>query len=314
MFVIKNILFSSLNFIYRIENLITIKIKLHQIENIIHYFQLHNIYNEFDIIFDSILIQFKKTFDSFAQFNETIEYLIVENFNIHHFIYKNDETRTNVKFLKLIIILNEFALLSNLFTKTFIYFHFQNSKFIIDLCLLTKKFTIRNFIYKTRFELNHDFDHMFIEIMFDFFIDFCFFFERYNWNRFDQTKFEKILKQKFSKFSKFSIKKTSIRKKLNIFILFLNKIIVNVIFLFIFKFIVSLRIISNFDEKCFKTRIRTNRVRKNFQQFIVRKKNFRQIQKIWKKIKIRKKCVIKTILKIIHRKRMKKTTKDFQKI
>ena len=56
MFVIKNISFSSLNFIYRIENLITIKIKLHQIKNIIHYFQLHNIYNEFDIVSYLILI------------------------------------------------------------------------------------------------------------------------------------------------------------------------------------------------------------------------------------------------------------------
>ena len=56
MFVIKNISFNSLNFIYRIENLITIKIKLHQIESIIHYFQLHNIYNEFNIIFCPTLI------------------------------------------------------------------------------------------------------------------------------------------------------------------------------------------------------------------------------------------------------------------
>ena len=86
MFIIKNISFSSLNFIYHIENLITIKIKLHQIENIIHYFQLHNIYNEFNIIFCSILIQFKKAFSLFVEFNETIEYLIIENFNIHHFI------------------------------------------------------------------------------------------------------------------------------------------------------------------------------------------------------------------------------------
>ena len=239
---------------------------------------------------------------------------MIENFNIHHFIWRKSRTRTNVKFSKLIFIINEFALSFNLFTKTFIYFHFQNSKFIIDLCLSTKKFTIRIFICKTRFELNHNFNHMFIEITFDFFIDLCFFFERYSWNRFNQTKFEKILKQKFSKFSKTSIEKTLIRKKLNVFISFLNKIIVNVIFLFIFKFIVSLRIISSFDEKCFETRTRTNRIRKIFQQFIVRKKNFRQIQKNWKKIKIRKKRIIKTILKIIHRKQIKKTTKNFQKI
>ena len=313
MFVIKNISFSSLNFIYRIEDLITIKIKLHQIENIIHYFQLHNIYNKFDIIFCLILIQFRKTFSSFVQFNETVEHLIVENFNIHHFIWKENDAQTNVKFLKLIIILNEFALSSNLFTKTFIYFHFQNLKFIIDLCLSTKEFTIRIFICKTRFKLNHDFDHMFIEITFDFFIDFCFFFERYSWNWLNQTKFKKVLRQKFSKISKISIEKTLIREKLNIFISFLNKIIVNVIFLFIFKFIVSFRIISSFDEKCFKIRTRTNRVRKIFQQSIVREKDFRQIQKNWKKIKTRKKRIIKTILKIIHCKRMKKTTKNFQK-
>ena len=175
--------------------------------------------------------------------------------------------------------MNEFALSFNLFTKTFIYFYFQNSKFIINLCLSTKKFTIRIFICKTRVQLNHDFDHMFIEITFDFFIDLCSFFKRYNWNRFDQTKFEKILKQNFLKFSKTSIKKSLIREKLNVFILFLNKVIVNVIFLFIFKFIVLLRIILSFDEKCFEIQTSTNRVRKIFQQFIARKKNFRQIQK-----------------------------------
>ena len=185
MFVIKNISFSSLNFIYRIKNLITIKIKLHQIENIICYFQLHNIYNKFDIVSCSILIQFRKAFSLFVQFNETIEHLIIENFNIHHFIWKKNKARTNVKFSNLIFIMNEFALSFNLFTKTFIYFYFQNSEFIIDLCLLTKKFTICIFICKTRFKLNHDFDHMFIKITFDFFIDLCSFFERYSWNRFD---------------------------------------------------------------------------------------------------------------------------------
>ena len=231
-----------------------------------------------------ILIQFKKILSFFIQFNETIEHLIVKDFNVHHFIWKKNKTRANVKFFELIILLNDFSLSFNLFTKTFIYFHFQNSKFIIDLCLSSKKLTKKIFICRTRSVLNHDSNHMFIEITLNFFIDLCSFFEQYSWNRFDQTKFEKTLKQKFSQFSKILIEK-SISKKLNVFTSFLNKAIANVIFLFIFKFIVLFRTISDFDEKCFETKTRTNRVRKTFQQAIVWNDDFCQIQKDWKKSK-----------------------------
>ena len=69
-----------------------------------------------------------------------------------------------------------------------------------------------------------------------------------------------------------------------------------------------------FQRKIFRN-TNTNKSRSKIFSTIYRsKKNFRQIQKNWKKIKIHKKRVIRTILKIIHRKRMKKTTKNLQKI
>lgn len=201
-----------------------------------------------NILSCSILIQFKKALNYIAYLNEIVDHFTVRHFNLHHFIWEDIETRIDVKSHELISLMNKFRLTSNLSKNTLTYFYFQGFEFMIEFCLSTKRLTKQIFICKI-VDINHISDYMFIEIILDLSINQCLFSKRFSWNCFNQTKFERVLKQKLSNV----LLEDARSKKFDIVITFFNKVIYNVIFLFVFKKIISSQAILGFDEKCHET-------------------------------------------------------------
>ena len=205
--------------------------------------------------------------------------------------------------------MNEFVFIFNLFRNILIYFHFQDSKFTIDLFLITKSLTKRVFICQTRSDLNHDLNHMLVEITLDLSINLILSQKWYNWNRLNQIKFEKILKQQFLNI----FENKFITIVFNNYIKILSQILTKTIQLSTFESIFFL-ITSDFNSKCQKIRVKSNQIRKIFQRATMREKNVKLIQQIWKTIRIKKKRIIQKILKTIHRNKVKKTIEDSLKI
>jgi hypothetical protein len=178
------------------------------------------------------------------------------------------------------------------------YFHFQRSESIIDMCLTTEDLNDQILICKTRSDLNHDSNHFFIETILNISINETSFFERFNWDRLNMKKFKDIfnyllLDQSMQLFDSIQI---------DVYIKFVCSAIAEVINAFISKFKTSVRVIFDFDEACNLTRTRANQVRKTFQnELVVQKINTEQALHVWKKAKVIKKQIIRKILRIIHR-------------
>ncbi len=206
--------------------------------------------------------------------------------------------------------MNEFRLQSNLSRKTSIYFHFQKSKSIIDICLTTKNLNDRILICKTRSNLNHDSNHMFIETILNVSINETLFFERFNCDRLNMKKFKSILNYLFfDQSTSHSFNKIQI----NVYTEFVCSAIAKVINAFISKFKASIRVIFDFDEVCNLTRIRANQARRTFQNVFVVQKNTEQTLQIWRKAKAIKKRIIRKILRITHRNVVFSAIEDAQK-
>ena len=317
-FVNKRISIVDLSYSFRSEDLITLQIKL--IENVNvndeHYIQIHNLYNESNIKSCTSLTELQmslreenkfnnENFDSFTQ------HIIVENFNIHHSIWENVQVKADLRASKLIAIMNEFHFISNLKFETFIFVNSRKNEIIIDLCLTTKELTDRIIICRIRENLNHDFDHLFIETILNVSINTIFSKKKFCWDRLNKVKFENTLNQKLS-----NISNVANTEFLNDYIMNVCKIITQVIKIFIFKTAISIRVTSKFDDKCKNARIRINQTKKILQQFSTENANeeiIEKVQKTWKRVKSNKKRTIKRILRKNHRKAVEKAAENVQK-
>ncbi len=187
-FVIKRIFINDLKYVFRSKNVMIVQICLHES----HYLHLHNVYNETNILSFSVLQNLRLVLKSSS--NEQFkDHIIMKNFNIHHSSWNDVSIRSNIKSLKMLLMMNEFRLQFNLSRNTSTYFHFQKSKSIIDLCLTTKNLNDRILICKTRSNLNHDSNHMLIETILNVSINETSFFERFNWDRLNMKKFKNTL-------------------------------------------------------------------------------------------------------------------------
>jgi hypothetical protein len=207
-------------------------------------------------------------------------------------------------------LMNEFRLQSNLSRRTSTYFHFQESKSIINMCLTTKNFNDRILICKTRSNLNHDLNHMFIETILNISISETSSLERYNWDHLNMKKFKNILIYLF--FDQ-STSQSFNSAQINVYIKFVCHAIVETMKAFTSKFITSICVIFEFDEACNLTRTQTNQVKRTFQNELVAQKNTNQTFQIWKKAKIIKKRIIRKIVRVIHRNAMFDTIENVQK-
>lgn len=133
--------------------------------------------------------------------------------------------------------------------------------------------TNRIIICKIRENLNHGFDHLLIETTLNISINIAFREKKYNWDRFNKIKFENTFNQKLS-----TISNTVSSRFLNDYTMNMCKTFIQIIAKFIFKTIVFVKIISNFDEKCKNVRIKINQTEKAFQQFLNTKANEKIIQ------------------------------------
>jgi hypothetical protein len=198
----------------------------------------------------------------------------------------------------------------NLSRETSIYFHFQNSKSIIDMCFTIEDLNDRILICKTRSNLNHDSNHFFIETILNISIIETSLFERFNWNRLNMKKFKNILNYRFFDHSMQSFDSIQI----DVYIKFVCSVIAEVISAFISKFKTSVRVTSDFDEACNLTRTRTNQVRRTFQDELVAQKiNTEQALHVWRKARVIKKRIIRKILRITHRNVVFDATENAQK-
>ena len=317
-FVNKRISIVDLSYSFRSEDLITLQIKL--IENVNvndeHYIQIHNLYNESNIRSCTSLIELQTFLKKESRFNNEnfdlfTQHIIVENFNIHHSIWKNVQVKTDLKTSELLTIMNEFQLISNLKFEISIFVNCRENEITINLCLTTKELTNRIIICRIRENLNHDFDHLFIETIFDVSINIALSKEKFCWNRLNKIKFENTLNQKLSNTSN----ETNMRF-LNDYIMKICKVITQIIKIFIFKITISVKITSKFDDECKNARIRINQTRKALQQSLIenaKKKIIKEIQNAWKRVRNNKKKTIKRILKKNHRKTIEKATENVQK-
>jgi hypothetical protein len=157
-FVIKRIFIDDLKYLFRSKNVMIVQIHLHES----HYLHLHNVYNESNILSFFALQNLRSVLKS--SLNEQFKnHIIMKDFNIHHSSWKKVTARSNNKSFEMLLLMNEFRLQSNLSRKTSTYFHFQESKSIIDMCLTIENLNDRILICKTRLDLNHDSNHFFIE-------------------------------------------------------------------------------------------------------------------------------------------------------
>jgi hypothetical protein len=191
-FVIKRIFINDLKYVFRSKDVMIVQIRLHES----HYLHLHNVYNESNILSFSILQNLRFALKSSS--NEQLKnHIIMKDFNIHHSSWDDVSIRSNIKSFEMLFMINEFRLQFNLSRNTSTYFHFQKSKSIIDLCLTTKSYNDRILICKTRSNLNHDSNHMFIKTILNVSINETLFFERFNWDRLNMKKFKNILNYLF---------------------------------------------------------------------------------------------------------------------
>jgi hypothetical protein len=116
----------------------------------------------------------------------------MKDFNIHHSSWNEITIWSNSKLFEMLFMMNEFRLQFNFSRKTSTYFHFQRSESIIDMCLTTKNLNDRILICKSRSNLNHDLNHMFIKTILNVSINETLFIKRFNWNRLNMKKFKSI--------------------------------------------------------------------------------------------------------------------------
>ena len=317
-FVNKRIFIVDLNYSFRSENLITLQIKLIEKINVNdeHYIQIHNLYNESNIRSCTILIELQMFLRKKNKFNNEnfdlfTQHIIVENFNIHHSIWKDVQVKADFRASKLLRIMNEFQLISKLKLEISIFVNCKENEIIINLCLTTKELTDRIIICKIRENLNQDFDHLFIKTILNVSINTILLKEKFCWNRLNKIRFENTLNQKLS-----NISNVANTQSLNDYIMNVCKIIIQIIKIFILKTAISVKITSRFDDKCKDVRIRINQTRKVLQQFLIenaKKKIIEKVQKAWKRIKSNKKKTIKRALRKNHRKAVKNAAENAQK-
>ncbi len=186
-FVIKRIFINDLKYLFRFENVMIVQIRLHES----HHLHLHNVYNELNILSSFALQNLRSALKSSS--NEQFrDHIIVKDLNIHHSTWEEITARSNSKSSEMLLLMNEFRLQFNLSRRISTYFHFQESEFIIDMCLTTENFNDRILICKTRSNLNHDSNHYFIEIILNISINETTFLERFNWDRLNMKKFKNI--------------------------------------------------------------------------------------------------------------------------
>ena len=315
-FVNKRILIIDLNYSFRSENLITLQIKLIEDFNDEHYIQIHNLYNESNIKSCTSLTELQmflkkenkfnnENFDSFTQ------HIIVENFNIHHSIWKDVQVKADLRASKLLAIMNEFQLISNLKFEISIFVRCRENEIIINLCLTTKELTNRIIICRIREDLNHDFDHLFIKTILNVSINTTLSKKKFCWNRLNKIKFENTLNQKL-----FNTSNEANMRFLNDYTMNVCKVITQIIEIFTLKTTISVRVTSKFDDECKDVRIRINQTKRILQQSLTeeaKKEIIEKIQNVWRKVRNNKKKTIKRTLRRNHRKAVEKATENAQK-
>ncbi len=305
MFVIKRIFIDDLKYLFRSKNVMIVQIRLHET----HYLHLHNVYNESNILSFFALQNLRFALLKSSSNEHFKNHIIVKDLNIHHSSWDDSTTRSNSRSLEMLLLMNEFRLQSNLFRKTSTYVHFQKSESIIDMCLTTENLNDRILICKTRSNLNHDSNHFFIETILNISISETFFFKRFNWDRLNMKKFKSVLNYLFSDQSTQYFDATQV----DVYIKFVCAAIAEIISAFISKFKTSIRVTFDFDETCNLTRIRTNQVRRTFQDELAQEVNTEQALHVWRKAKVIKKRIIRKILRITHRNVVFSVIEDVQK-
>jgi hypothetical protein len=270
---------------------------------------LHNVYNESNILSFFALQNLRFALLKSSSNEHFKNHIIVKDLNIHHSSWDDSTTRSNSRSLEMLLLMNEFRLQSNLFRKTSTYVHFQKSESIIDMCLTTENLNDRILICKTRSNLNHDSNHFFIETILNISISETFFFKRFNWDRLNMKKFKSVLNYLFSDQSTQYFDATQV----DVYIKFVCAAIAEIISAFISKFKTSIRVTFDFDETCNLTRIRTNQVRRTFQDELAQEVNTEQALHVWRKAKVIKKRIIRKILRITHRNVVFSVIEDVQK-
>jgi hypothetical protein len=305
MFVIKRIFIDDLKYLFRSKDLMIVQIRLHES----HYLHLHNVYNKSNISSSFTLQNLRLVLKS--SLNEQFkDHIIMKDLNMHHSSWNDVTARLNNKSFEMLLLMNEFRLQFKFSRNTSTYFHFQKSKSIIDMCLITKNLIDRILICKTRSNLNHDSNHMLIETTLNVSINETSFIERFNWDRLNMKKFKDILN--FLLFDQLTSQSFD-AAQIDVYIKFVCFAITNVINAFISNFKASTRVTFDFDETCNLTRIRTNQVRKTFQDELVIQKNTEQTLQIWRKTKTIKKRIIRKFLRINHRNVVSNAIEDAQK-
>ncbi len=273
MFVIKRIFIENLKYLFDSKDVMIVQIRLHES----HYLHLHNVYNESNILSFFVIQNLRFVLLKSSSNKHFRNHIIMKDFNIYHSSWSNFTARSNSKSFEMLLLMNEFRLQSNLFRKAFIYFHFQRSESIIDMCSTIESFNDRILIYKTWSNLNHDSNHFFIETILNISINETTLFERFNWNRLNMKKFKDIFNyllfdQSTSQFFN--------KIQINVYIKFVCSAITEVINASISKFKASIRVIFDFDEACNLTRIQANQARRTFQDELVVQRNTEQTLQI----------------------------------
>ncbi len=305
MFVIKRIFIDDLKFAFRSEDVMIAQIRIHET----HYLHLHNVYNKSNILSFSALQNLRSVLKSLSN-EEFRNHIIMKDFNIHHSSWDDATIRSNSKSFEMLLLMNEFRLQFNLSRETSTYFHFQKSESIIDMCLTTKSLNDRILICKTRSNLNHDSNHMFIETILNVSINETSFFEQFIWDRLNMKKFKSILN--YLLFDQLTSQHLD-AAQIDAYIKFVCFAIAKVICEFISKIKASIRVTFDFDETCNLTRIRANQVRRTFQDELVIQENTEQTLQTWRRAKIIKKRIIKKIFRVNHRNVVFETIEDAQK-
>ena len=265
-FVNKRISIVDLNYSFRSENLVTLQIKLIEDFNDEHYIQIHNLYNESNIRSCTSLTELQMSLREEDRFNNEdldsfTQHIIIENFNIHHSIWEDVQVKADLRASELLTIMNEFQLISNFKLEISIFVSCRENEITIDLCLTTKELTNRIIICRIRENLNHDFDHLFIETIFDVSINTISSKKKFCRNRLNKIKFENTLNQKFSNTSN-----EANMRFLNDYIMNVCKIITQIIEIFTLKTTIFIKVTSRFDDECKDVRIKINQTRKTLQQ------------------------------------------------
>jgi hypothetical protein len=165
------------------------------------------------------------------------------------------------------------------------------------MCLTIKDLNDRILICKTRSDLNHNSNHVFIETILSISINETTFLERFNWDRLNMKKIKNI----FNYLLLVSSSHFFNAAQIDIYTKFVCAAIAEVISASISKFKTSTRVTSEFDKACNLTRTRANQVRRTFQDELVAQENTKQTFQIWRKSKAIKKRIIRKILRITHR-------------